>query len=68
MTRLIRAVICLFRKDCRVFQGDEFTEWLDRQFSASQRATEDLQREWRTGNIIEDDIFGSPPESGRDRP
>lgn len=60
MKRLWRALTCLIRRDCAVFQGDAYTDWLNAQLHDSVQASTRLRRARETGNVLDDTIFPDP--------
>lgn len=57
---LWQTIICLISKQCNMFKGDRFTDYLDAQRRASEEAQIELFRKQRK---IDDEFF--PPKSKR---
>ncbi len=58
---LLRTLTCLFRADCNVFPGDDFTRWADRKAEEAKRSAATLRasREvYERSNPITDAILG----------
>lgn len=51
--RLIHTLRCVIRRDCPVFQGDDFTDWLARQKRDSAETTATLRR----AHFVEADLL-----------
>ena len=59
MMRWWRSLMCLFRSHCSLFEGDDFTAWVEEQGRESRQSREQLVLK---RNFLEREFVRKPPE------